>query len=168
MILASHAVIGAALASFLPTHPVAAAVLAFASHFAIDAVPHWDYPIRSPCVHPGTAAAMRYDRRLLRDLVVIGIDGMAGTVLALALFASSSTIWVILLGAFAAMLPDPLQFLYGRFPREPLRSLQRFHVWIHSNRRLDDRVVLGVVSQFAFISAAAALALYAHRAFVLP
>jgi hypothetical protein len=111
---------------------------------------------------------MRYDRRLLRDLVVIGIDGMAGTVLALALFASSSTIWVILLGAFAAMLPDPLQFLYGRFPREPLRSLQRFHVWIHSNRRLDDRVVLGVVSQFAFISAAAALALYAHRAFVLP
>jgi hypothetical protein len=38
MILTTHAIVGAALASFMPSHPAAAFVVGFASHFALDAI----------------------------------------------------------------------------------------------------------------------------------
>ena len=44
MILSTHAVVGAALASFVPSHPFAAFVIGFASHFALDTIRrpfHW-------------------------------------------------------------------------------------------------------------------------------
>jgi hypothetical protein len=62
MILSTHAVVGAALASFVPSHPLAALVIGFASHFALDAIPHRDYPIKSRSVNPKIAAPMVVDR----------------------------------------------------------------------------------------------------------
>src|SRR6266700_2786307 len=58
MILSTHAIVGAALASFLPSHPAAAFVAGFASHFALDAIPHVDYPIKSRSVNPRIGAPM--------------------------------------------------------------------------------------------------------------
>jgi hypothetical protein len=52
MILTTHAVVGAALATFLPSHPVIAFAVGFASHFVLDAIPHVDYPIKSRSVNP--------------------------------------------------------------------------------------------------------------------
>ena len=52
MILSTHAIVGAAIASFLPSHPTTAFVLGFGSHFVLDAIPHWDYPIKSASVDP--------------------------------------------------------------------------------------------------------------------
>src|SRR5215813_5502703 len=89
MILSTHAIVGAAIASFLPSHPTAAFVLGFASHFVLDAIPHWDYPIRSAAVDPKIGAPMTCDRALLRDAIVIGSDGLLGILGALLLFASS-------------------------------------------------------------------------------
>ena len=45
LILATHAIVGAATASQIPNHPVIALLAGIASHFAIDAIPHWDYPL---------------------------------------------------------------------------------------------------------------------------
>jgi hypothetical protein len=39
MILSTHAIVGAAIASFLPSHPTTAFVLGFGSHFVLDAIP---------------------------------------------------------------------------------------------------------------------------------
>jgi hypothetical protein len=75
-------------------------------------------------------------------------DACAGLGLAVSLFATPSTAWVIALGAIAGMLPDPLQFLHSVYRREPLKSLQRFHSWIHAKRKLGWRI--GVTSQAAF------------------
>jgi hypothetical protein len=61
MILSTHAVVGGAIASLFPSHPVLVAVAAFASHFAIDAIPHWDYPLRAITLKPGAN-----NRRLLK------------------------------------------------------------------------------------------------------
>ena len=47
MILSTHAVVGGTIASFVPGHPVLAFVIGAASHFAIDAIPHVDYPLYS-------------------------------------------------------------------------------------------------------------------------
>jgi len=151
MILSTHAIVGGAIASLFPSHPVAVAAAGFASHFAIDAIPHWDYPLRSISLGPGSRNEFRLDRARLRDLTLIGFDAFAGMALAVYLFATPATVTVILLGAFAAMLPDPLQFVHNLSPRGPLNWLQRFHLWIHTDRKLDWQI--GVSSQIAFAMA---------------
>jgi hypothetical protein len=42
-----------AIASLMPSHPLLAAIAAFAGHFAIDAIPHWDWRPRSIAVGKG-------------------------------------------------------------------------------------------------------------------
>ena len=162
MILSTHAIVGAAIASFLPSHPTAVFVLGFASHFVLDAMPHWDYPIMSAAVDPKAGAPMTFDRALLRDAVVIGSDGLLGILGALLLFASSDGLLSILLGAFGAMLPDPLHTIHAHFPHEPLRTLQRFHRWIHTEKRIKEDVILGVGSQIALVAVTIGLSMVAH------
>jgi hypothetical protein len=151
MILTTHAVVGAALASFVPSHPVAAFVLGFGSHFILDAIPHVDYPIRSRSVNPRIGAPMSFDRALFQDVVTIGADGLFGLAAAVVLFSSATNFWAILMGAVGAILPDPLQFAFTRWPHEPLRTLQRFHLWAHSKKRIDS-VVFGASTQAAFVA----------------
>jgi hypothetical protein len=160
MILSTHAIVGAAIASFLPSHPAAAFVLGFASHFILDAIPHWDYPIRSTSVNPNIGAPMTFDRALLQDAITIGSDGLLGILAALLLFASAESLWAILLGSFGAMLPDPLQFAHVRLPHEPLRTIQRFHRWMHTDRQI--KVVLGIGSQLALVALIVGVATAAH------
>lgn len=52
MILSTHAVVGGAIGSLFPSHPILVALLGFTSHFVIDAIPHWDYPLKSISVKP--------------------------------------------------------------------------------------------------------------------
>jgi hypothetical protein len=162
MILSTHAVVGAALASFVPSHPLAALVIGFASHFALDAIPHWDYPIKSRSVNPKIAAPMVFDRALLQDAVTIGFDGVVGIISALLLFGSPINYWAFLLGAIGAMLPDPLQFIHARLPHEPLRTLQRLHRWAHTNERIKN-AILGVGAQASFVAFVVALTTVIHH-----
>ena len=163
MILSTHAVVGAAIASFLPSHPIAALVLGFTSHFVLDAIPHWDYPIRSASVNPKINAPVIFDAALLKDAVTIGADGLFGSMVGLLLFATPEGLLAILLGIFGAMLPDPLQFVHARLPYEPLRTLQRFHRWAHTNKQFTDNIVLGAGSQLALVASIVVLAAAAHH-----
>jgi hypothetical protein len=155
MTLTTHAVVGAAIVSLMPAQPLLALSVAFASHFLLDALPHWDYPIRSSSVNPRIAAPMKYDRALFLDMLTIGGDAALGVVLGVVLFTRPTQVSVLLVffGAWAGILPDMLQFAYMRFPREPLTSVQRFHGWIHTSRGMSTRPILGIVSQFAFLAA---------------
>jgi hypothetical protein len=151
MILSTHAVVGGALAGLFPSHPVTAFAVGFASHFIIDAIPHWDYPLRSISVAPGARNQVRLTPALARDLALIGFDAIAGLALAIGIFATPSTIVAVSAGAVGAMLPDPLQFVHTHYPHEPLASLQRFHRWMHTKRQL--HWPIGVSSQVAFVAA---------------
>jgi hypothetical protein len=151
VILSTHAVVGAALATLLPSEPALIALAGIASHFAIDAIPHWDYPLRGISVSKDVGKPLRLSRALARDCVLIALDACLGLALAAFLFGPS---WTVGLGAIAAMLPDPLQFLHRLYPREPLRTLQRFHGWIHSDWKL--RWPVGIASQLAFVAAVVA------------
>ena len=158
MILSTHAIVGGAVASLFPSHPGLVAVVGFASHFAIDAIPHWDYPLQSISVGPGADnRRLRRSRGLLLDLTLIGFDACAGLGLAIWLFATSATLGVIILGACAAMLPDTLQFLQSLYPHEPLKSLQRFHHWIHAKQKLSWPI--GASSQAMFAVAVSGIAM---------
>jgi hypothetical protein len=66
------------------------------------------------------------------------------------------------MGAVGAMLPDPLQFAYTRFPYEPLRTLQRFHRWAHSKKKIGS-VVLGISTQTALIALVVGLTTAIHH-----
>jgi hypothetical protein len=146
MILTTHAIVGAAIASLIPDHPVGAFLVGVASHFAIDAIPHWDYPLRS-MFRRAAGTSLIVDTGLLTDFGFIALDGIAGLALAIWVFATPTTIATIMLGALGGMAPDPLQFVHRLYPHEPLRTLQRFHLWIHTKTRLGWK--LGVTSQGA-------------------
>jgi hypothetical protein len=159
MILSTHAIVGGAIASLFPSHPALAVLAGFASHFAIDAIPHWDYPLQSISVGNGADnRRLKIGAALIGDLALIGLDACAGLALSLFLFATPATALIIALGAIAGMLPDALQFVYSVYQREPLKSLQRFHSWIHSKRKLQWR--LGVSSQAAFAVLVSVLAMH--------
>lgn len=165
MILSSHALVGAALASLMPAHPVTAFAVGFVSHFALDAIPHADYPIRSRSVDPDIGAPMALDAALVWDVLTIGFDGLFGLLAAVFLFSSPINYWAILLGAIGAMLPDPLQFVYAHFPHEPLRTLQRFHRWVHTDRPIQD-IILGLGTQVGFVAVVVGIVMsISHGAF---
>jgi hypothetical protein len=153
--LTTHAIVGGAIASLVPAHPWLGLSLAFASHFLLDALPHWDYPIRSSSIDPKVAARMKYDGALFADLFTIGGDAALGVLLAIALFnAQTSTSYLLAFGgACAGIIPDALQFVYMRFPQQPLTSIQRFHEWVHTSHGMSKRPVLGIASQLALVTA---------------
>ena len=160
MILSTHAVVGGAIASLCPSHPILVAVAAFASHFAIDAIPHWDYPLPISLKPGANNLRPIMDRRLFLALAIVGFDACAGLLIAIWLFATPPTIGVIVLGALAGMAPDPLWVVHKLFPNRPLAALQRFHRWIHTKWKL--RWPLGISSQ-ALLAAAVSWAVLTVR-----
>ena len=150
MILSTHAVVGGAIASLMPGHPVLAFVIGVASHFAIDAIPHVDYPLYSITVRRSAPSALTLNWLLVQDLSLIALDACLGLAIVLWLYASPGATTAVLAGALGAMLPDPLRVLHKLYPREPLRSLQRFHGWMHTQQRLS--WPLGVSSQLSFVA----------------
>lgn len=158
MTLTSHAVVGAVVASLMPQHPILGFCAAFASHFIIDAIPHRDYPISSSSVNPNIGTSMKYDKALFFDMLRIGTDILVGISLSLWILLPTQNVAVILLGAVAGILPDPLQFVYAHFRHEPFVSLQRFHRWMHSKNHMKTTPIFGVVSQLLFLVAVAVAA----------
>lgn len=154
MTLTSHAIAGAAAASFFPKSPVPAFIFGFLSHFILDAVPHGHYPIKSHIRHPENRLAedMPWGRDLFFDLIKILTDFIIGIVVSFLLFQKfgAATNWIIVLGACAGMAPDALQFIYWKIRREPLTSLQRFHIWMHAERNLNFAPFKAVAVELGF------------------
>jgi len=118
MTLTTHALVGAAAASIFPHHPYMAFTAAFASRLAIDTIPHWDYvgwlrSVERDMFDP-LKTDMRWGRDLWHDLAIIAADAILGTVLAVLVFGwwMGLSVPIALVGAWAAMFPDVLQFVY--------------------------------------------------------
>ncbi len=152
MTLGTHAAVGAVVAGLVPANPVLGFGLAFASHFVLDMIPHWDYQLGSARRDEDNALNddLVIGRAFVYDLAKIGTDfalGLFGALIILATFYDW-TVWTwVLAGAVGGALPDALQFAYFKCRREPLVSLQRFHQWVHTKVRLDGRPLLGASLQ---------------------
>lgn len=143
MTLTTHALVGAAAASLFPAHPYLAFAAGFASHLAIDALPHYDYGeyLRSFRKDPQRQLEtdMVWGRWFARDLSIIAADALLGFVLT---FVAAQLLGIpaelALVGAGAGIYPDLLQFVYYKTRLtwfEPvLRPLQRLHVWLQEGR----------------------------------
>ena len=143
MTLTTHALVGAAAASLFPEHPYLAFAAGFASHFAIDALPHWDYGeyLHSFSEKPGEplSADMRMGKDFHRDLAIIGADALLGFVLTfVAAWILNVSPEIALVGAGAGLYPDLLQFVYFKIKKtrfEPaMANLQLFHAWVQEGK----------------------------------
>lgn len=155
MTLTTHGVTGALIVASMPVYPVVGLILAFGSHFLLDALPHWDYKILSldKIEAKKGVVVMTGGRNFFLDLFRIGTDGFLGLMLTagISLFFFDSVLWLLIAGALAAMFPDFLQFVFGRFKFEFLRPLQNFHSDIHTKIKIENNLLYGVGSQAGLI-----------------
>jgi hypothetical protein len=184
MTLATHIVVGAAMARVFANNPAEAFVIGLASHYILDSIVHWDYPISSYSSekHDPESTKVHFNKNLFFDIAKVSIDVLIGLLIAVAVhwkfFAinsfsnstSHSTIFdpsvgiILVTGAFAAILPDFIQFVYGSIKSSPLAFLhkpfglmQKFHHYMHSEANLNDRPFIGVVSQICLILVVSAI-----------
>lgn len=165
MIFTTHAIVGGAIASASGALPVGAFIAGMASHYLLDAIPHWDYSLsskKSDDKKNGLSGDIHLNKKFIFDLIKISLDFFIGIFIAIWLFdptvtasfslsllLSSPVLW----GALGGVCPDALQFLYFKVRREPLIMLQRFHHFMHSSIRLNDRKILGPFLQLILIVA---------------
>lgn len=155
MILATHAIVGAAVAHLFPNHPIIGFFLAFASHYVLDAIPHWNYRLHSFRSTKETGRGrpdMAWGKDFFVDLSKIALDGLLGVGLAFLLFRPQS--WhdalITLVGVAGGVLPDALQFLYWKLGGRPLAWLQRVHHAVHFREDIENPIV-GASLQAVFI-----------------
>jgi hypothetical protein len=146
---------------------------AFASHLAIDALPHWDYQawLRSTerdMLDP-LKNDMRWGRDLWHDVAVIGADAIIGTLLAVLIFGWwwGLSVPIALVGAWAGVLPDFLQFAYYKtrtiWVGALLLPLQQLHLRLQmAKHRYGWGAVKGLFMQSLVVGVALWAAYLAH------
>ncbi len=153
MILATHAIVGAAIASLNPSRPVSGFFAGFIAHFILDAIPHWEYEIKSGSIDPHIGSRFLFDRDFFGDILRIGSDAALGIILSLVLFYSPNAFAAVLAGVLGGITPDALQFVYVRIRKGPIIYLQRFHEWIHSPyKKLRNMPITGISLQIVIIA----------------
>jgi len=133
MILSTHFVAGAAVASYTDS-PILLAVLPLFLHFLLDMFPHWEY------LDEFSELKQRITQTKL------ALDIAAGPLFVLfAVFFSYGTdlkklFWFFFAGA-VGVFPDALSFFHFLFPRNKiLKKIFNFHQFIHSRKELDWKV----------------------------
>ena len=168
MILTTHAVAGAAVASLFPSHPIVGFTAAFASHFLLDALPHKDYGLSSYIADSTDALGhdMKINRLFFFDLAKIGADFSLSFILPIGIFflTQTSPLDVVVAGILGGIVPDALQFVYMKTKPVWLSPLQRFHRWVHIKKELSVSVplALGLQASLSFCVAMLAFIILNH------
>ena len=107
MLETPHVAIGAAIAAKIP-NPFISIPLAFLSHFAMDRVPHWNPHINTELKKNGYITT--------KSSVIIAVDVafalILGSLIAYQAMPDKNRALIIMLGSFAAVLPDLVEFPY--------------------------------------------------------
>jgi hypothetical protein len=133
MTLTTHAVVGAAVASLVPSHPVIGFIGGFLSHFACDSIPHWAEGKLLKSIHKEhndpLTRSVRGAAALIHDVALVGFDSLVGFSLStlILFYFFHVPLYTVLLGAFAGQMPDGLQFVYFVFKPKWMIPLQKFH-----------------------------------------
>ena len=134
MFVTSHVAAGAVIGRVLAGHPAGAFAVGVASHFAMDACPHW-----------GAVDDAEHYEQFLRVARCDGCSGLAAMALAAGLSSRRARRSVVA-GMLGAALPDadkPMQYFFGWNPfPEPV---QRFHkrVQNQAEHRLPAEILVG-------------------------
>ena len=150
MILIPHAIVGAAISSVFSSHPVAGFILAVASHYLLDMIPHNHYEHKHYIIkETDSIATLSNNIKAIVHLSKIVFDFSIGVFLSILIFTRSwHTLLITLIGVAGGVLPDFLQYLYFKFKREPFLSHKKFHDIFENKNNLDHRPALGALIQF--------------------
>lgn len=157
MTLATHILVAGAITRPLAgAHPALLFLIALASHYLMDLIPHWDYKIHSiPEKHKESPDEIHwnfFDKVFWKDVFRFGIDAFIG--FGVLLLFSWPESWPAFFKIFfisaGAVLPDFLQGVYFTRKAEFLRPVQRIHDFFHTRLRLGPYPLIGIPFQAIF------------------
>lgn len=134
MLITNHVVAGALIGAAVP-QPAKAFVVGVASHFAMDAMPHWGHPDYSV---------------FLKVAVVDGLFGLA-TMATIARAAPPERRAAVVAGMLGACLPDadkPSILFFGRSPFPGWVDEIHKHIQNEAHERMPYEALGGVVGSF--------------------
>jgi hypothetical protein len=145
MLLTPHILVGALTGAKIQS-PWFVFILAFISHFILDAIPHREYEIRS-------LKRKKINKKFLLDFLQVLTD------LSIGIGATTFFVWhtpyrnYALLGMLAAILPDGLTFIYWRTKISILRPITDFHCKvIHPKNNKNTPLIWGLGSQLIIMA----------------
>lgn len=162
MILASHAILGAAIGRLAPQNLYAAFILGFLSHFITDSIPHWHYPLKSIVKDgEGKAMDMLWGKNSILDFLKIGLDIISGIIILFLLFKPQNTmeIKVLLAGAIGGILPDGLQFLQFKIKKWRFPFVTKLHRAFHAKQSIKN-TFWGLLFQIAIVGVVSAISIF--------
>ena len=133
MILTPHAIVGAALANMFPNDPALGFGLAFASHYALDMIPHIDYDINN-FLHKEskTVKSIFQNAGAALHFLFIACDFICAIFLCILFFIrDEKSILITLIGLAGGLLPDFFQFLFYKYKNQPWIFTQEIHDRLH-------------------------------------
>jgi hypothetical protein len=152
------------LASLLPTDSasmkLAGFALGFASHYVLDAVPHWERLYGPHYNDELPDAYSKWPKHVTAQGIAEALIGCAAFAAILAFGVPGPGRTVVFLGGLGAVLPDladSVPWWSDRTARWPIwRYLRRLHDWFHLDYNLQRRLPSfpGLISQIAVIIAA--------------
>ena len=150
MIIFPHLLIGAAIG--LKFHnPWAIFILALASHFIADRIPHWEYLSKK--------LKDLNKKELFVFLLKVAIDSLLGLLLLFCLLKEQNSWPYAIFGAFISALPDFPLLLVRFFPRVKwLIYYQKFHEANHLKQKNTKKNILPMISELT-VAALAILAI---------
>ncbi len=153
MILFCHLLVGAAIATKIQI-PFLALILAFLSHYLLDALPHYEYSIKN--------IQTKQWKKTKLEFLKIALDFCAGIAL---IFAISEKQLIIFAGAILAVLPDASTFFYLITSNKILKLHDVFHKAVHFNKNSEftktkSFLFLGILTQISITILAIATFLF--------
>ncbi|MEK7634405.1 MAG: hypothetical protein AAB396_00765 [Patescibacteria group bacterium] len=157
MILSSHIIVASAVVAPLLAKPLDFAnavfifIISFLSHYAIDAIPHWDYKLFSIEELPsGDKKIVATKISVLKDLFKNSADGIIGLIGAIFIIGIPDNLekfFAFCLIIIGGILPDFLELCYVVFNKFPLNIFHKIHIFIHGKRIFKNKPILGIISQ---------------------
>jgi len=149
MVLTPHSIVGAAIANLMPENPELSFALAWASHYAIDMIPHRDYDIDHFFdKDKKTFKSVLKNTKAQFNLLIIGFDFVIGVGICFLLFVRNrQSLILTLVGIAGGVLPDILQFIYYTFKKQPWIFFQKIHDIFHNPDKMMDRPITGTLTQ---------------------
>ena len=146
MLETPHALLGAAIAVKLG-NPALSIPLAFASHFILERVPHWNPHLN--------AETDKYGKPTKNSTIIVVIDSSLALILGSAIaFSQPNTLMIInvLLSSFAAVLPDLIEAPYFFLK---IRNNEYIKRWIRFQKgiQVDAPPFWGLLTQILTVAA---------------
>ncbi|MBI4812750.1 hypothetical protein HY798_04960 [Candidatus Falkowbacteria bacterium] len=150
MILIPHILLGALIGLIIPRQYWLVFIIAFASHFLLDAIPHYEYTIqliRDRLKERKGVLNIFGGKEAFLVLGKIATDFLLGMLIVISLVWFSPAKQYALVGALSAALPDGLLTLYWVTKTPLLEKLARFHRFVHPKNNKNTPLLWGISTQ---------------------